>query len=101
MVLKCYHIIYTPTVSSLYVYFSVRLLTCDSQIKPLQIKLSTKARTWFCTRRGFTVHRADYHRPIFVHNADLLSVGIPAHTSNHRLISVVDHLFIPGAYLHK
>lgn len=42
-----------------------------------------------------TIDRADNNHSIFIDDADLLSVGIPAHTSHHRLVPVVDHLLVP------
>lgn len=45
-----------------------------------------------------TIHRAHDDGSIFIHDADLLSVGVPAHASHHRLVAVVDHLLVPGAF---
>ena len=36
---------------------------------------------------------------IFIDNADLLSLSIPGHAPNHGLVSVVDHLLIPGPWV--
>ena len=38
---------------------------------------------------------------IFIYNTDLLSLGIPLHASNDRLVAVVDHLFIPRSCRHE
>ena len=48
-----------------------------------------------------TVHRPNDYCPVFIHDTDLLSVSVPRHATNHGLVSVVYHLFIPGTWWEK
>jgi len=42
-----------------------------------------------------TIYRSHNDRSILVHNADLLTISIPAHAPHHWLVPVIDHLFVP------
>jgi hypothetical protein len=45
-------------------------------------------------------NRPDNNSSVFINNADLFSVGSPAHVSYYTLVSVVDHLFKPVLLVH-
>lgn len=43
----------------------------------------------------FTINRSNYDCSIFINNADLLTISIPAHAPHYWLVSVVDHFLVP------
>lgn len=76
--------------SLLFVCFTLQTTSCCNSNRPLG--------TWTWRRHCPTVDRAHDDRSVFIDDADLLSVGVPAHAPHHRLVPVVDHLLVPRTF---
>lgn len=67
------------------------------------VTISSGCTAYTCVSRRphrwlFTIYRANDDCSIFIHNADLLTISVPTHAPHHRLVPVVDHLFVPRTF---